>query len=61
MFFNSELKTSLKKNLQLSNLIPQLLLIFFFICVIYFFANNAQINMKARNMSSGFDFLGTKI
>jgi len=59
MFLNSEFKTSLKKNLQLSNLIPQVLLILFFIFVVYFFANNAQINMKARNMSSGFDFLNT--
>ena len=59
MFFSSEFKTSLKKNLQLPNLIPQLLLILFFLLTIYFFANNAQINMKARNMNSGFDFLNT--
>ena len=59
MFLNSEFKTSLKKNLQLPNLIPQVLLLLFFFFVIYFFANNAQMNMKARNMSSGFDFLGT--
>lgn len=59
MFFSSEFKTSLKKNLQLPNLIPQLLLILFFLLTIYFFANNAQINMKARNINSGFDFLNT--
>ena len=59
MFFSSEFKTSLKKNIQLPNLIPQLLLILFFLLTIYFFANNAQINMKARNMNSGFDFLNT--
>jgi general L-amino acid transport system permease protein len=59
MFLSPEFKTSLKKNLQLPNLIPQVLLLLFFFFVIYFFANNAQMNMKARNMSSGFDFLGT--
>jgi general L-amino acid transport system permease protein len=59
MFLSSEFKTSLKKNLQLPNLIPQVLLLLFFFFVIYFFANNAQMNMKARNMSFGFDFLGT--
>ena len=59
MFLSSEFKSSLKKNLQLPNLIPQLLLILFFLLTIYFFANNAQINMKARNMNSGFDFLNT--
>jgi len=59
MFLNLEFKNSLKKNLQLSNLIPQLLLILFFFFIIYFFANNAQLNMKSRNMSSGFDFLVT--
>jgi general L-amino acid transport system permease protein len=59
MFLSSEFKTSLKKNLQLPNLIPQLLLILFFSFIVYFFANNAQINMKARNMNSGFDFLNT--
>ena len=55
MFLNSEFKTNLKKNLQLSNLIPQILLLLFFFFIIYYFANNAQVNMKARNMSSGFD------
>jgi general L-amino acid transport system permease protein len=56
---NSEFHISLKKNFQIKNLLPQLLLILILVFLFYFFANNAQINMKARNITSGFDFLNT--
>ncbi len=52
-------KRHLIRNLQLRNLLPQLLLIFLFIGLIYYFTYNAGVNMKARNISSGFDFLKT--
>ena len=54
-----EIKNSVKKNLRLGNLIPQLLLLFTFGFIIYYFTSNAQTNMASRNISSGFDFLKT--
>jgi general L-amino acid transport system permease protein len=59
MFLTSQFKTSLKKNLQLSKLLPQLLLIILFCYIIYFFTKNTQINLAARNLNFGFDFLNT--
>ena len=54
-----EIKNSVKKNLRLGNLLPQLLLLFTFGFIIYYFTSNAQTNMASRNISSGFDFLKT--
>ncbi len=59
MFLTSQFKTSLRKNLQLSKLLPQLLLIILFCYIIYFFTKNTQINLAARNLNFGFDFLNT--
>ena len=59
MFLTSQFKTSLRKNLQLSKLLPQLLLIILFCYIIYFFSKNTQINLAARNLNFGFDFLNT--
>ena len=59
MFLTSQFKTSLRKNLQLSKLLPQLLLIILFCYIIYFFKKNTQINLAARNLNFGFDFLNT--
>ena len=59
MFLTYQFKTNLKKNLQFSNLLPQLILIFLFCYVIYFFTKNTQINLAARNLDFGFDFLST--
>ncbi|CAO6131444.1 BatB ABC-type amino acid transport system, permease component [Candidatus Pelagibacterales bacterium] len=59
MFLTSQFKTSLRKNLQLSKLLPQLLLIILFCYIIYFFTKNTQINLAARNLNFGFDFLKT--
>ena len=59
MFLTSQFKTSIKKNLQLSKLLPQLLLIILFCYIIYFFSKNTQINLAARNLNFGFDFLNT--
>ena len=59
MFLNHQFKTNLKKNLQFSNLLPQLILIFLFCYIIYFFTKNTQINLTARNLDFGFDFLST--
>ncbi len=53
------IKNQILKNLQPRYLIPQVLLIIIFVGIIYYFTNNAGINMKARNISSGFDFLNT--
>ena len=53
------IKNQILKNLQPRYLIPQVLLIIIFAGIIYYFTNNAGINMKARNISSGFDFLNT--
>jgi general L-amino acid transport system permease protein len=59
MFLTSQFKTSLRKNLQLSKLLPQVLLIILFCYIIYFFTKNTQINLAARNLNFGFDFLNT--
>lgn len=59
MFLTSQFKTSLRKNLQLSKLLPQLLLIILFCYIIYYFTKNTQINLAARNLNFGFDFLNT--
>jgi general L-amino acid transport system permease protein len=59
MFLTHQFKTNLKKNLQFSNLLPQLILIFLFCYIIYFFTKNTQINLTARNLDFGFDFLST--
>ena len=59
MFLTSQFKTSLRKNLQLSKLLPQLILIILFCYIIYFFTKNTQINLAARNLNFGFDFLNT--
>ena len=59
MFLTSQFKTSLRKNLQLSKLLPQLLLIILFCYIVYFFTKNTQINLAARNLNFGFDFLNT--
>jgi amine acid ABC transporter, permease protein, 3-TM region, His/Glu/Gln/Arg/opine family len=59
MFRIDEIKNSLKKNLQLGNLVPQFLLLFVLFFIVYYFTSNAQTNMAARNISSGFGFLQT--
>ena len=59
MFRLEEIKNSVKKNLQLGNFIPQFLLLFVLVFIIYYFTSNAQTNMASRNISSGFDFLNT--
>ena len=59
MFLTYQFKTNLKKNLRFSNLLPQLILIFLFCYIIYFFTKNTQINLAARNLDFGFDFLST--
>lgn len=59
MFLTSQFKTSLRKNLHLSKLLPQVLLIILFCYIIYFFTKNTQINLAARNLNFGFDFLNT--
>jgi general L-amino acid transport system permease protein len=57
--FISNFKNNLKKNLEFSNLLPQLVLIFILILLIYFFIINTEINLKSRNLNFGFDFLNT--
>jgi len=59
MFDFTNIKNSFKKNLQLGNFLPQFLLVASFFLLIYYFTNNAQTNLEARNISSGFDFLKT--
>ena len=59
MFDFTNIKNSFKKNLQWGNFLPQFLLVAFFFLLIYYFTNNAQTNLEARNISSGFDFLKT--
>ena len=54
-----DLKNSFNKNFQLGNLIPQFLLLFCFVLLIFYFTKNAQVNLLARNITSGFDFLKT--
>ena len=59
MFDFTNIKNSFKKNLQWGNFLPQFLLVASFFLLIYYFTNNAQTNLEARNISSGFDFLKT--
>jgi len=54
-----DLKNSFNKNFQLGNFIPQFLLLFCFVLLIFYFTKNAQVNLLARNITSGFDFLKT--
>jgi hypothetical protein len=49
--FISNFKNNLKKNLEFSNLLPQLVLIFILILLIYFFIINTEINLKSRNLN----------
>jgi len=55
----SNFKNLLIKNFQWQNFLPQFLLLFFFFLLIFYFTTNAQVNLQARNITSGFDFLGT--
>jgi len=55
----SNFKNLLIKNFQWHNFLPQFLLLFFFFLLIFYFTTNAQVNLQARNITSGFDFLGT--
>jgi len=55
----SNFKNLLIKNCQWQNFLPQFLLLFFFFLLIFYFTTNAQVNLQARNITSGFDFLGT--
>ena len=55
----SNFKNLLIKNFQWQNFLPQFLLLFFFFLLIFYFTKNAQVNLSARNITSGFDFLGT--
>ena len=55
----SNFKNNLSKNLQWQNFLPQFLLLLFFCLLIFYFTRNAQINLLARNITSGFDFLST--
>ncbi len=55
----SNFKNLLIKNFQWQNFLPQFLLLFFFFLLIFYFTKNAQVNLLARNITSGFDFLGT--
>ena len=55
----SNFKDLLIKNFQWQNFLPQFLLLFFFFLLIFYFTKNAQVNLLARNITSGFDFLGT--
>ena len=55
----SKFKNLLIKNFQWQNFLPQFLLLFFFFLLIFYFTKNAQVNLSARNITSGFDFLGT--
>jgi general L-amino acid transport system permease protein len=57
--FSSNFKNNLKKNLEFFNLLPQLVLIFILIFLIYSFIINTEINLKSRNLNFGFDFLNT--
>jgi general L-amino acid transport system permease protein len=57
--FSSNFKNNLKKNLEFFNLLPQLVLIFILIFLIYSFITNTEINLKSRNLNFGFDFLNT--
>jgi general L-amino acid transport system permease protein len=54
-----DLKNSFNKNFQLGNFIPQFLLLVCFVLLIFYFTKNAQVNLLARNITSGFDFLKT--
>jgi general L-amino acid transport system permease protein len=56
---SSNFKNNLKKNLEFFNLLPQLVLIFILIFLIYSFIINTEINLKSRNLNFGFDFLNT--
>ena len=55
----SNFKNNLSKNLQWQNFLPQFFLLLFFCLLIFYFTRNAQINLLARNITSGFDFLST--
>ena len=55
----SNFKNLLIKNFKWQNFLPQFLLLFFFFLLIFYFTTNAQVNLQARNITSGFDFLGT--
>jgi len=55
----SNFKNNLSKNLQWQNFLPQFFLLLFFFLLIFYFTRNAQINLLARNITSGFDFLST--
>ena len=55
----SNFKNTLSKNLQWGNFLPQFFLLFFFFLLIFYFTRNAQVNLLARNITSGFDFLST--
>ena len=55
----SSFKNNLSKNLQWQNFLPQFFLLLFFFLLIFYFTRNAQINLLARNITSGFDFLST--
>ena len=55
----SNFKNNLSKNLQWQNFLPQFFLLLFFCLLIFYFTKNAQINLLARNITSGFDFLST--
>jgi len=55
----SNFKNNLSKNLQWQNFLPQFFLSLFFFLLIFYFTRNAQINLLARNITSGFDFLST--
>ncbi len=57
MFLTSQFKTTLKKNLQPLNLLPQVFLILLIIYIVYFFSKNTEINLDSRNLNFGFDFL----
>ena len=59
MFLTSQFKTTLKKNLQPLNLLPQVFLISLIIYIVYFFSKNTEINLDSRNLNFGFDFLNT--
>ena len=55
----SNFKNTLSKNFQWGNFLPQFFLLFFFFLLIFYFTRNAQVNLLARNITSGFDFLST--
>ena len=55
----SNFKNNLSKNLQWQNFLPKFFLLLFFCLLIFYFTRNAQINLLARNITSGFDFLST--